>query len=112
MLVSRCPRAVEAKFRLLYLSTDLELIAAMKQVLREPDYHLVTCGDHGSAALFLTSDIPYDLLLIDLEWRGSEGLNLVKLTRSLTSRKRLPIILLAATRSTPHPDTLVHKAVL
>ncbi len=110
MLVSRCPRAVEAKFRLLYVGTDLELAAAVRQVLTEPDYHLVTCGDRGSAVLFLKSGIPYELLLIDLEWRGSEGVKIAELARSLPHRKRMPIILLAATKSTTHPETLVHLA--
>jgi CheY-like chemotaxis protein len=67
MLVSTCPRAPEAKFRLLYLGNDLKLIAALRQTLPEPDYRIVACADHGSAILFLKSETPYDLLLIDFQ---------------------------------------------
>jgi hypothetical protein len=47
------PRATEAKFRLLYFGSDLELVAALRKVLTKPDYRLVTCSDRESAILFL-----------------------------------------------------------
>jgi CheY-like chemotaxis protein len=81
----------------LYLGTDLELVAALRRVLTESGYRLVTCSDRETAILFLKSEIPYDLLLIDLEWRGTEGLKLARLAHSLRHRKRMPIILVAAT---------------
>ena len=90
------PRSTESKSRLLYLGTDLELIAAVRQVLTEPDYRLVACSDRETAILFLKSEIPYQLLLIDLEWREKEGLKLARLAHSLRHRKRMPIILVAA----------------
>jgi len=95
MLASARAQSSESKFRLLYLGSDLTLIAALRKVLTEPDYRLVACGDRGGAIMFLKSEIPYDLLLIDLEWRGKEGLKLAQLTRSLQHRKRMPIILVA-----------------
>jgi response regulator RpfG family c-di-GMP phosphodiesterase len=97
MQAHECPRSAESKFRILYLGTDLKLIAALRQVLTEPDYQLVAGADHGGAILFLRSEIPYDLLLIDFEWRGKEGLELAQLAHSLTSRKRMPIILVSPT---------------
>ena len=104
------PRSTESKFRLLYLGTDLELIAAVRQVLTEPDYRLVACSDREGAVLFLRSKIPYDLLLIDLEWRGKEGLKLARLAHSLQHRKRMPIILVAATELSSDMKTLARKA--
>lgn len=95
MQAHACPREAEAKFRLLYLGNDLKLIAAVRRVLTEPDYQLVACGDRGSAVLFLRSEIRYDLLLIDLDWRTKEGLELAQLARSLPARKRMPIVLAA-----------------
>jgi CheY-like chemotaxis protein len=87
------PRSTKSKFRLLYLGTDVKLIMAVRKSLREPDYRLVACSDWGTALMFLNSEIPYDLLLIDLEWRGREGLELAQLARSLPARKEMPIIL-------------------
>jgi DNA-binding response OmpR family regulator len=104
------PRSTESKFRLLYLGTDLELMAAVRQALTEPDYRLVACSDRESAILFLKSEIPYHLLLIDLEWRGKEGLKLARLARSLRHRKRMPIILVTAKKMSGDMKTLARKA--
>jgi DNA-binding response OmpR family regulator len=104
------PRSTESKFRVLYLGTDLELMAAVRQVLTEPDYRLVTCSDHQSAILFLRSEIPYDLLLIDLEWRRNEGLKLARLARSLRHRKRMPIILVTARKLSSATKASARKA--
>ena len=76
MLAPACKnsRSPEHEFRLLYLGNDLKLIAALRQELAEPVYLLVTCSDRETAMLFLKGDIPYEVLLIDLEWRGKNGL--------------------------------------
>jgi CheY-like chemotaxis protein len=97
MQAHKCPRKTEAKFRLLYLSDDLKLLAALRQRLTEPDYELVACADRGSAILFLKSEIRYDALLIDFQWRGKEGLELAQLARSLPARQRMPIVLVTGT---------------
>lgn len=110
MLAGARPRSTESKFRLLYLGDDLELVAALRKVLTKSDYHLVTCSERGSAVLFLKSEIPYDLLLIDLEWRGEEGLKLARLAYSQRYRKRMPIILVAATESSNELQALVGRA--
>jgi CheY-like chemotaxis protein len=110
MPAATCPRSTESKFRLLYLGTDLELIAAVRQVLTEPVYRLVACSDRETAILFLKSEIPYRLLLIDLEWRGKEGLKLARLAHSLRHRKRMPIILVAATELSSDLKASARKA--
>lgn len=101
MQAPACPRSAESKFRLLYLGADLELVAALRKALTKPDYRLVTCSDGGSARLFLESEIPYHLLLIDLAWQGTEGLKLARLARSLRHRKGMPIILVVNKLSSP-----------
>jgi len=110
MLASTRRRSTESKFRLLYLGTDLQLIAAVRQALTEPNYRLVTCPDRESAALFLKSEIPYQLLLIDLEWRGKEVLKMARRAHSLRHRKRMPIILVAATELSSGIKTLARRA--
>jgi PleD family two-component response regulator len=109
MLASACPRSTKSKYRLLYLGTDVELIAALRQVLTEPDYVLVACSDWGSVVMFLKSEIPYDAVLLDLEWRGTEGLKLAPLAGSLRHRKRMPIIAIA-TQLNNDVQTLARKA--
>jgi response regulator RpfG family c-di-GMP phosphodiesterase len=110
MLAHALPRSTEARYRLLYLGSDLELVAALQRVLTKPDYRLVTCSDRESAILFLKSEIPYHLLLIDLEWRGREGLKLARLAHSMRHRKRIPIILLAAAESNNELQALARRA--
>ena len=112
MQVPARPRSTELKVRLLYLGTDLELMAAMRQVLTEPDCRLLACSDRESAILFLRSEIPYDLLLIDHEWRGKEGLKLSQLAHSLGHRKRMPIILVTTRKLSSDMKTLARKAAV
>jgi response regulator RpfG family c-di-GMP phosphodiesterase len=110
MLASKRLRSTESKFRLLYLGNDLELIAAMRRVLAESDYRLVACADRESCILFLKSDIQYHLLLIDLEWQGTEGLELVRLAHSLRHRKSMPTILVTAAKLSRHMSALARDA--
>jgi CheY-like chemotaxis protein len=100
----------ESKFRILYLGADLELITALRKALTEPDYRLVSCSDRESAIMFLKSEIPYDLLLIDFEWPGAEDLKLARLAHSLRHRKRMPIVLTSATPLDDHLKKLASKA--
>ena len=89
--------AAETKFRVLYFGGDLKLIAALQQVLTKPSYQLITSSNYDDAVLFLKSRIPYDLLLIDFDWRESEGIKLARRAHSIRHRKRIPIVLVAAT---------------
>jgi len=101
MRASVRPRSTESKFRLLYLGNDLELISALKNALGKAlgkgTHVLVSCSDRESAIMFLKSDIPYQLLLIDFEWREREGLKLASLARLLKHRKRMPTVLVTRT---------------
>ena len=100
----------ESKFRLLYFGADLKLIAAVQQVLTKPNYQLVTSSNYEDAVLFLRSRIPYDLLLIDFEWRRQEGLKLARRARSIRHRKRMPIVLVAAREPRSEAKMLARKA--
>ena len=110
MWVSACPPLAESKFRVLYLGNDLEFLAALRRVLREPAYGLVACSDRGSAEGFLESDIRYNLLLLDFDWRGQEGLELARLAQSLKHRKKMPIVMVAAEGVADELKTLVQGA--
>jgi len=106
----RCPHQTEAKFRFLYLGNDLDFITALRAVLTEADYRLVSCGHDGNAIIFLKSDIRYELLLIDLEWQGTESLKLAQLAHSLPHRQGIPIILVAASGLNSDLKTLARRA--
>ncbi|HEV2828355.1 MAG TPA: response regulator, partial [Pyrinomonadaceae bacterium] len=110
MRASEHPHSTASKFRLLYLGNDLEFIAALRQVLTEPDYRLLACSDREGAELFLKSDIRYDLMLIDFDWRRREGLELARLAQSLAQRIDMPIVMVAATPPNSAVKTLAQKA--
>ena len=90
--------STKAKFRLLYLGNDLKLIAALRQALDEAVYLLVTCADREGALLFLKSDIPYEVLLVDFEWRKKDGVEVVRIARKLRHRRLMPIVLVGGAR--------------
>ncbi|HEV7474819.1 MAG TPA: hypothetical protein VGN90_12270 [Pyrinomonadaceae bacterium] len=109
-MADECPHRKESRFRLLFLGNDLDLIAVLGKALAEADYRLVSCSDRESAIMFIKSDIPYNLLLLDLEWQGAEGLKMAELARSLRHRKRMPIILVAASGLNSQLQTLADAA--
>ena len=109
MLAHASSGSTEPKFRLLYLGNDLEFIAALREVLSESDYRLVTCADRESAVLFLKSDIRYEVLLVDFEWRKKDGVEVARLARKLRHRKRMPIVLVGA-KLTRHTRAVAAKA--
>jgi CheY-like chemotaxis protein len=108
MLAPKRPRPAKSKFRLLYIGSDVRLMAAMREML--PNYQVVACSDRDSAVLFLRSRIPYDMLLIDLEWRGKDGLKLARLAHSLGHRRRMPKILVSSIDLSSDLKVLARKA--
>jgi DNA-binding response OmpR family regulator len=102
--------STEPKFRLLYLGNDLKFIAALRQALDEAVYLLVTCADREGALLFLASDIPYEVLLIDYAWRKKDGLEIARLVRKLAHRKRMAIVLLGEARLSRQTRAVAEEA--
>ena len=76
----------------------MKLIAALRQALDEAVYLLVTCADREGALLFLKSDIPYEVLLVDFEWRKRDGVGVVRIARKLRHRRLMPIVLVGGAR--------------
>ncbi len=96
MLPHNCLKIVDSKnarFRLLYVSGDIEFLRALRRVLTEPDYHIVSCPHVDSAMDFLKGNPRYNLLIFELELRGLE---LTKLARSLPHREHLPVVMVTA----------------
>ena len=82
-------------FRLLYVGSDQQWLAALREHLRKPEFQFVSCADRGTAILFLKGEARYHLLLFELDMRGTNGLELASLARSLPHREQLPIIVVA-----------------
>jgi DNA-binding response OmpR family regulator len=97
-------------FRLLYVGSDQQWLAALRKFLRKPEYHIVSCPDRGSAILFLKGEVKYHLLLFELELRGTTGLELASLARSLPHREQLPIIIVSGDEVTDQLEELARRA--
>lgn len=96
-----------ARFRLLYVGGDVQFLRALRRVLTEPDYHIVSCPHVDSAMEFLKGNPRYNLLMFELELRGLE---LTKLTRSLAHREQLPIVMVTANEIVDSFRTLSRNA--
>ncbi|MCU1267844.1 MAG: response regulator [Acidobacteria bacterium] len=104
------PDSQEANVRILYVGRDEGLLVALRRVLREPQYLIVSCMDRGSAILFLRGDPKYDLLLFDFELLCNKGLEIVRLAQSLPHRQRTPIIITTAKGMTGNLEKRARRA--
>jgi DNA-binding response OmpR family regulator len=103
------PPPKKRKYRVLYLGSDLELIFPLRKALAEADCRLVACSDRETAVLFLNSEIPYQLLVIDWQWRGREGLELARLVQALKHRADMSVIMVSANELNRELKTAARK---
>ena len=65
-------------------------------MLEHQGWQVETCADGNSALEKISSEAHYDLLLIDCDLSGVNGLELVRRARKLAHRARTPIVMLSA----------------
>jgi PleD family two-component response regulator len=93
--INRSPQE-QGQRRILYVGNDLGPLAALRAVMRRPEFHIVSCPNRCSAILFIKSDIQYDIFLFDVEMRDSAAFELAQLAQSLEHRRHIPIIMAAS----------------
>lgn len=82
--------------RILY-AEDYKLVAHyMKEILEMEGWQVDVCTDGLAALEKIESDTAYDLLLLDDQMPGMNGIELVERARELPHRKETPIIILSA----------------
>jgi CheY-like chemotaxis protein len=80
------------------LVEDNQIIAdAVKETLEFKGWAVEVCSDGTAALDRIVSDAHYDLLVMDYELPGVNGIELVQRARHLAHRSNTPIIMLAAT---------------
>lgn len=80
------------------LVEDNEMVAgAVRETLEVKGWTVEICSDGTDALERIISQAHYDLLLLDYELPGVNGLELVQRARQLEHRSRTPIIVLSAT---------------
>jgi CheY-like chemotaxis protein/Tfp pilus assembly protein PilF len=91
----RVSRSQTSQVSILHVE-DHEMVAKLiGEVLESADFRVHACTDGDAALRMLTSDDPYDVLIIDNLLPGLSGLELVQRTRKMTHRRRMPIIMLS-----------------
>jgi len=77
---------------------DHDIVARMaKEMLETEGWEVETCADGNTALEKICGDSRYDLLLLDYDLPGVNGLELVSRARTLVHRARTPIVALSAT---------------
>ncbi|HKU76040.1 MAG TPA: response regulator [Pyrinomonadaceae bacterium] len=77
---------------------DHDIIARMaKEMLETEGWEVETCADGNTALEKICGHTRYDLLLLDYDLPGVNGLELVSRARALIHRARTPIVVLSAT---------------
>ena len=77
---------------------DHDIVARMaKELLESEGWEVETCSDGDAALEKICGPTRYDLLLLDYDLPGLNGLELVSRARKLVHRARTPIIVLSAT---------------
>lgn len=82
--------------KILY-AEDYRLVAHyLKEILEAQGWQVDVCMDGFTALKKIESDAAYDLLLLDDQMPGINGVELVQTARALPHRKDTPIVILSA----------------
>jgi CheY-like chemotaxis protein len=94
--LSRGAKQSRRTVRILHVE-DHEMVAGVaKEILERQGWQVETCTDGNAGLEKISGNTPYDLLLIDYDLPGINGLELVMRARKLAHRSQTPIIVLSA----------------
>lgn len=83
--------------KILHVEDDPVVANMMKETLSLEGWEVETCANGTAAMEKITSHTRYDLLLLDYDLPGVNGVQLVKQARGLSHRRTTPIVILSAT---------------
>lgn len=83
--------------KILHVEDDSAIAGIVKQILAPEGLVVENCADGSTAMRRIASHTHYDLLLLDYDLPGLDGLELVRRARQIRHRSRTPIIILSAT---------------
>jgi CheY-like chemotaxis protein/tetratricopeptide (TPR) repeat protein len=81
---------------ILHAEDDALVASAVREALRGEGWRVSTCTDGPSALGEIEGPEHYDLLIIDRQLPGADGLELVLRARELPHRQHVPVIVLSA----------------
>ncbi|MGH9968289.1 MAG: response regulator [Pyrinomonadaceae bacterium] len=98
--VGRLRKSASRKTRtphILHVEDNETVASVVKETLESEGWDIETCVDGTLALEKIASDEHYDLILLDNDLPGVNGLELLQRARSMTHRKHTPIVMLSAT---------------
>ena len=81
---------------ILHVEDDAQVANLVADMFAGENWRIESCANGDSALRKLTGDEHYDVLVIDNDLPGLNGLQLVQSARHITRRRRTPIIMLSA----------------
>jgi two-component system cell cycle response regulator DivK len=92
---SRQPRPAASQLCILYIQNDPQVGQRVKEMFAPDEWFVETCNDGNSALKRLSGNDRYDLVVIEKDLSGFNGVDLVKSARKLTHRRRTPVIMIS-----------------
>ena len=83
--------------RILHVEDNETVAGVVKETLESEGWQVEACADGGVALERIASDGHYDLLLLDYDLPGLNGIELLQQARALTHRREIPVIVLSGT---------------
>ena len=81
---------------ILHVEDDAVVAAAVRETLRGEGWRVSTYADGLAALREIEGGTEYDLMIIDKQVPGADGLELVTRARELPHRQQVPVIMLSA----------------
>jgi CheY-like chemotaxis protein len=83
--------------RILHVEDNETVAGMIKETLESEYWQVEACADGAEALERIKSDAQYDLLLLDYELPGLNGIELLQQARALAHRRGIPVIVLSGT---------------
>lgn len=92
------PSATKTRtIRILHVEDNETVAGMVKETLEDEGWQVETCADGSKALRRIKSDAQYDLLLLDYDLPGMNGIELLQQARALAHRRGIPVIVLSGT---------------
>jgi DNA-binding response OmpR family regulator len=82
--------------RILHVEDDKTVAGIVKEMLEDQGWQVETCADGNAALEKISGGDEYDLLVVDYDLPGLNGLELINRARELDHRCDTPMVVLAA----------------
>lgn len=93
--VSRHIESGNRTIRILHVEDDKTVAGIVREMLEDQGWHVETCADGNAALERISGEDHYDLLIVDYDLPGANGLEIINHARELDHRCDTPMITLA-----------------